>query len=275
MGGDFVIQIRPDRRTRRALELFEQWPERTRRLQALLPHLAAEYVLAEILEKLPKGEEWSPYRDSLEVARVAGMPPDTSATVVRSNVHSRRVRRLDVPRTLLYVRAKRRLKTKPEVSVLEKYSPWTLQTLPFTPSRRDALLVTRRAGTRAVEKVAQERLKDRRKWKRELVRAGIKVKDDREVRIPRTVRALPDVAFEALRLEFGWGPEHKAHWKPAIRRLIVSGIKSMLRQGQMKRALTSVSFRGWKRWPPRTRYKVRMSEARNYLPFQRKLGIRR
>jgi hypothetical protein len=145
------------------------------------------------------------------------------------------------------------------------------------PKRGDALVISRRVNKREVERIEKIRMKDRPKWRRELDRVGVReVKKDRRLKIPKKVRVLPDVAFEALRLEFGLGGvKSKPHWRPSIRRLIATGIKSMIRRNnKLKQVFTDLGFRGWKKWPPKTRNKVRMAEARNYLPFQRKLGIR-
>ena len=275
----FAIEIRQDPETLKAYRLVAEWEERTARVMKHLPVLVADYTRKEMLELIPKGEEWSAYRRSLEVARISGMPVGTAGVVLHANMRSRQVRRVDVPRTVLYIRSTRKLRrVKPEITILERFSPWTLQTLPFMPKRGEALVVSRRVSKREVEQVEKDRLKDRTKWRRELDRAGVKeVKKDRQLQIPKKVRALPDVAFEALRLEFGLGNvKQKAHWRPALRRLKSGGIKSMIRLNRKLRlAFTDLDFRGWKRWPKKTRNKVRMSEARNYLPFQKKLGIRR
>lgn len=275
----FEIRILPDRRGKRVERLLPQWLKRTAHFQKYLPYLAAKYVLNELLERIPKTEEWFPYRASLEIAKVTGTPRELSAYTLRSNVRDRRVRQVDAPKTVLYIRSKSRLRrVKPEIEILEKYSPWTLQTLPFMPKRGDALVITRRVSKREVAEIEKQRMKDRPKWRRDLDRAGHReINKDNKLKLSPKARMLPDVAFEALRLEFGLGGvKGKPHWRPSIRQLKTTGFKSMLRRDRsLKRAFTDPNFRGWKRWPPKTRHKVRSGEARNYLPFQKKLGIRR
>jgi hypothetical protein len=275
----FSIQIKGDRRGQRTARLLPQWLKRTERFQRYLPYLAAKYVRNELLERIPKTEEWSAYRASLDIAKVTGTPRDLFAYTLRSNMRDRRVRQVDAPKTVLYVRSKNRLRrVKPEIEILEKYSPWTLQTIPFMPKRGDALVITRRVSKREIVAIEKKRLKDRPKWRRELDREGHReVKKDNKLKFPQKAHGMPDVAFEVLRLEFGLGGvKGKPHWRPSIRQLKTTGFKSMLRRDRsLKRVFTDPTFRGWKRWPPKTRNKVRIGEARNYLPFQKKLGIRR
>jgi len=278
MKQSFEIVIRPDRKTRQLQLLSAQWDKRTARFQKLIPYLAAEYVRRDMLERIPKTEDMAAYRASLGVAQVTGGPKEINAYALRSNMRHRRVRKVDAPKTVLYIRSKRQLRrVKPEVRVLERFSPWTLQTLPFMPKRNDALVISRRVSKQEADKVAKLRTADRPQWRHELNRLGKReVKKDRRLKVPKKAHIVPDVAFEALRMEFGLGGvKPKPHWRPSIRKLIAIGFKSMLRRDpRLKYTFTRLGFQGWKHWPPKTKTKIRLAEARNYLPFQRKLGIR-
>ena len=276
--GGFEIEIRQDRNTKALNVLMSQWPERAERIQRLLPYLAAHYVLQKILEKIPNQDDWAAYRSALEVVAVIGAKRGLSAYALRASQHRRKVRQVDVPRTILHVRPNRRLRrVKPEVTILEKYSPWTVQTLPFTPKRSDAIVISRKVGKKEADKVTKARLKDRPAWRKALDHVGRReIHKDKRLEIPKKVKALPDVAFEALRLEFGTGGMKAIpHWKPAIRELISTGIRSILREDpKIKRALTRLSFTGWRRWPPRSRHKMRISDLKSFASFQKKLGFR-
>ena len=64
-------------------------------------------------------------------------------------------------------------------------------------------------------------------WKVELERLGVRPKV--KLVIPPKARVLPDVAFEALRIEFGLaGKDSRSHWRPALRLLASQGIPRML-----------------------------------------------
>jgi hypothetical protein len=269
-----LLDVKPDRRAKRTRKLVSEWPARTRGVCRFVAHWAAQYVHAELLEKIPKGD-WDAYRESLKVARVSGDLGGATAFAVYSSPKARKVREVDEPKTLLYIRSRRRLKrVKPEIEVLEKYSPWTLQTLPFTPKRSDAQVISRTATEREVNKVTRARQKDRKLWRPELIRLGVPVPITRveAAQLPRTV---PDVAFEATRLEFGFGVKGVPHWRPAIARLTGAGLSELRRDPGVRSAFTKPAFTDWRGWEKiDTSTRIRSGDARKFLPFQTKLGIR-
>lgn len=226
------------------------------------------------MDHIPKGDDWNAYRTSLEVVEVAGLGEQV-AFAVRANPRSRVVRDLETPDTVLYVRARPRLKkVKPEIQILEKYSPWTLRTLPFVPARSDAVLVSRKVRVREVEKIQKRRTADRRLWRAELARVGKRIPVVRpdSVRVAKTV---PDVAFEAFRLEFGIGRKAEPHWRPSLRHAIRDGLLEMRRDPKIRASLIRPSFTLWKNWKKiKTKSKIRTSQVRDYLPFQKRLGVR-
>lgn len=274
----FEIKIKQDRSTNALELLIEQWPERAEHIRRFVPYLAAHFVLRKILEKLPSQDDWAAYRSALEVVSVIGAQRGLSVYALRASHHRRKVRQVEVSRTILHVRPNRKLRrVKPEITILEKYSPWTVQTLPFTPKRSDAIVISRKVGKKEADKVAKARMKDRPAWRKALDHVGRReVHKDKRLEIPNKVKALPDVAFEALRLEFGTGGMKSIpHWKPAIRELISTGMRSILREDpRIKRAFTRAGFTGWRRWPPRSKRKTRMSELKSFASFQKKLGFR-
>jgi hypothetical protein len=78
-----------------------------------------------------------------------------------------------------------------------------------------------------MENIVEDRKKDQGMWKAELERLGVRPKV--KLVIPPKARVLPDVAFEALRIEFGLaGKDSRAHWRPALRALASQGIPRML-----------------------------------------------
>lgn len=276
--GGLEIEIKLDKRFSNTAKLLKEWPERTARFRRVVPYLAAHFAREKILELLPKQDQWAPYRTALEVVGVTGAPRGSSIYAVRASSKRRRVKDVDIPRTVLYVQANKRLRrTKPEIVVLEKFSPWTIQTLPFTPKRSEALVISRKVSKREVTRIQKMRRRDRQVWQKALSKTGRReTKKDNRLDIPVKVQALPDIVFEALRLEFGLGGvKARPHWKPAVQELVGSGIRAMLRQDKRFVYLfTKKNFTAWKRWPPKTPVKIRMGTLRNYLPFQKKLGIR-
>jgi hypothetical protein len=255
--------------------MVKEWPARAKALQRKVAHRAAEMTLESIKEKVPKTDAWQAYRTALEIAQVNVNPQDGDAFMVRANPKARTVRNVDASDTLLYVRGHNRLKKiSQKVRILEKYSPWTLQTLPFTPDRSEARIVSRKVSKREADKIASRRLKERHKWRSELSREGVRPLPIRS-KEAKVVKTVPDVAFEAMRMEFGIGQKAVPHWRPAAANVLRNGIGEMKRDPQMQAALGDPRFTGWKRWGKiKAKKSVGVGEAKKLLSFQKRLGIR-
>ena len=270
-----LFQIAPTKRALRVKTLTKEWPKRTRGVRRLIAFQSAEQVKTSLLERIPR-KGWDEYREALRVSRVSGDLGKADAFSVYVDPKARQVREVDEPKTLLYIRSRRRLRrAKPEIEILEKYSPWTLDTIPFTPKRADAQLVSRTATKREVRKVARARIKDRKQWRYELLKAGVPLPKPRlggKTKLPKVV---PDVAFAAMRLEFGFGVKGVPHWRPAVQDLMSSGVASFRRDPMIRGAFLKPSFTEWRSWVKiDTSTRIRVGDARKFLPFQKKLGIR-
>ena len=269
-----MFTVKGDKSFKMILKVSKEWPKRTSALRKRLAYEAAMKTRAGLLEKIPSGPQWKAYRESLIVSEVT-TGGDTHAYAVRSNPASRAVSEVDAPFTVLYVRVKPRTKKpKESIQILEKYNPWTLDTLPFTPESTDALIIQRKSTERMVGQVKMARRKDRHKWRAELSGVGVRVQTVRPAQ-KKTPRVVSDVAHEAFRLEFGLGVKPEPHWRPTLNDLKTVGVRRIARNPKIRMLFTNPSFTGWKRWEKiQTASKIRPGETRKFVPFQRKLGIR-
>jgi hypothetical protein len=268
-----MMTIRPSSGNARAYQLLSEWPERVPKFMAYFTYLAAKQAYANVIGKMPNSDEWRMYKRSLKLARISGM---TAGFAIKADVKSGGGGKQKEPvKEVVYVRpAKRSRKKDKRVAVLERYNPWTWDTLPFTPSKRQATLVTRKVRTREMAKVAALRNGDRKKWSKALRRVGARVRKKGLSGASAKAKVVPDIAFEALRLEFGLGgAKSKAHWRPGIKNLVSSGLHQIGRRSDIQAALTDPSFGGWRSWPPSTKGKSSISEAQGFAAFQKKLGI--
>lgn len=260
-------------------KLMSEWAERSRKIRSQFTYLATEYAYEQIVSRIPNGMEYRAYKQGLTFAKVMGVGGDEDAYSIYIDPKRSKVRKVDARKTLLYVRAKRRSRrTPPEIAVLERYNPWTSSSLPFVPKKRWAVVVSRKEGAGAVARTEKLRARDRPKWLRELAKAGVRsVKKDQGIKIPKKLQALPDVALDGIRLEFGLGMRSDAHWRPTILKLMKTDLKRLLRQRKGKeliKCFTDSGFSKWKKWPRKMSRKLRVGEARKYKGFQKRLGIR-
>lgn len=215
-----MFTIRADPKNKQVLRLMETWDQRIAAIITALPQNVATRTLIEIKSGAPDDIEG--YPDMLEVKTVQGrLGWEITGIIPPGWVFSQRLRSVDVQRTVLYVRP--RVAGGEVVSeaavVLSRYNPWTMDTLPYEPARREASIVSRRITDREVRPIEADRRRDvEREVEQELRDLGVQLRPKGKVLLSRRVSR--DLAFEILRREFGVPPiRGRAHWRPAIHRI--------------------------------------------------------
>lgn len=274
--GLFKLTTAPLGENKAVQELIGQWPERLKHVQPMLPYLAANYLMRYVRQKLPKGSEYRAYRQGLEVAKVRGLSDGQYAYTLQVDMKSRFVRKVRPNQVLLYVHPKQRAaRPDPATVILEKYNPWTFDSLPFTPDPRMGWVRTKNVRPATVSTVTDRRNRDRPAWSKELNRVGRRQVRKIKLKIPKKVRFLPNMALEALKLEFGLGgTKPRPAWRLGVRRVIKTELRRFATNPKyFVFPLTKPSDTLWRRWPMRTKHSITLAQAAKFVPFQRKLGI--
>jgi hypothetical protein len=251
------VRLAPN--TKPVLKLVHQWPERIEAIIKTFPQMVAQDTLVQIQGRAPKGIEGYP-----EMLRVLDIPAmagwELTAILPPGWAFSQRLRQVDVKRTVLYVRPK---VVGGEVVdegavVLERLNPWTLDTLPYEPSRKAASIISRRVTEREARPIEFEKRRELPRVKEELRALGITLRPKGKVTLSR--RVTRDLAFEVLRHEFGIPPvPGRAHWKPAIRM-----VPTTITKRQMKELFK------WFAYPSNEQYK-----SASDLPYEKRSVIKR
>lgn len=258
----------------RITKMISEWPKRMTKVQEMLAYKSAMHLKSHLQAKL-KGKQNRNYRQSLEVARVSGTKIGEYAYAVQEDPKSRFARTVKVHGELLTVYATDRMSRKSEaVQILIQHNPWTFESLPFKPDRKDGYLVAKKARPQEVYRVTRQRQRERSVWGRALQRQGVRVSRANSLAIPRNISALPDVAMDALRQEFGLGGgKPQPSWRVGMSQLKRHGFKSILKDKNMFASpMTNPSFTLWKRYPSRTKHTVSVSGAKRYKGFQDKIS---
>lgn len=215
-----MLTIRADPKNKQVLRLMKTWDQRIAAVMMAMTQNVATRTLIEIKSGAPGDIEG--YPDMLEVKTVQGeMGWEITGIIPPGWAFSQRLRSADVQRTVLYVRP--RVTGGDVVSeaavVLSRYNPWTMDTLPYEPTRREAAVTSRRVTDREVRPIEADRRRDvERKVERELRDLGVQLRPKGKVLLSRRVSR--DLAFEVLCREFGVPPVRgQAHWRPAIHRI--------------------------------------------------------
>lgn len=259
-----------------ALQLVGQWKERARAVRKQFLFRAVGKVYSDVVGFMPADRK--ELRQSMRMQRIRGLSDNADGYLIRSVPKGAVVTRVEERAVVLYVarRAGLMIAVPEATSILEKYSPWTIDTLPYAPDPKTATVISRKVSPREVVKVRKLRKRDRRQWKKEMDAAGVKTGPLSFQPRPNEVGAIPDTAFESLRLEFGLGGEpSKPHWRRAILGLARRGGTGMIaRKREFTRAMTDPSFQAWRMWPRKLSGFATVAEAKKYTPFQKRMGVR-
>lgn len=269
-----MFGFKPHKLTAKTFKGIGQLAKRFKVLRDLAPWYAAEIVREAVAAKVPVTPEWRPYREGFETVRIGGPRKPTFAVVVSGNKSSQ-IKKIDAPVTLIHVRALRRMvRPAPSIQILERYSPWTMDTLPFMPTKREATVTSKRTTKQVALRVSKQRKQDRIFWAKDLEKAGRKEthKKDRPKTTPRTAKPVSDLQGHALRLEFGLGIKAVPHWRPALLPFIRDRNEIFRRRPELL-DIFNLKFRHWKSMKSHPRKRISRADAKRFSPFAAKLGL--
>ncbi len=168
-----------------------------------------------VKDGIPQGQKYGSLIKSLKLGELTGPKGSTFAVFIDSQ--SKHLKQMDAQRTVIYVR-KRQVPTrvKPEIQILIDKGPWTMETIPFWPSKKDALIIQRKTDTRTADKITRLQKGQKDVIRRDLAKLNIKSVDQatkQKMMGGRKVKAVTDVANEMTTLEFGGGKKtFLANW---------------------------------------------------------------
>lgn len=270
-----MMDIKLDASGLKAMRLVKDFKPRFKTLMRWVPYWLAKTSMEEVEAGIPHGGAHQTYRRSIRLTEVSGTG-GTGAFAIQSEAKAAGVKSIDPARVVIYVRPRktRLVKVPRVVKLLQRHSPWTLETIPFLPTQKEARVVSRKVSLQEVEAVEAARRADESVWRRGLKECGVRdTRHRKQLAVSKAIgKHVPDVAFEALRLEFGMGGVDAApHWKPAIRSLR-SRMRALPRRADVVKLLSDPSYTGYRRWVPRLR-KIRSGDAKKFVGFQTMLNI--
>lgn len=264
------IKVTPNKEFRKALVLASQWPARAAAVRRFVIRQVVGEATAELKKRLPTSSEYGDLTKTVRLSAISGM--DSSYLISMRAVRGLS-RDYDARKTVLFIspRKGRLVTNNPIVSVLERYSPWTPDTLPVAPKRREATVYYRKVSKSEAAAARRARKRDKKKWKLELEQLGVRVRGSGGIDLARA-KVLPDIASISMNLEFGLRGQSRPHWRPAMM-VLRKGDAAKRAMKTAKRALTDLEFMGWKAWPEFVGDLVGSAEVEKYKHFQDKIGV--
>lgn len=223
----FSVKQEPDNKL--AWKLMKEWNDRLKAVTLALPQEVAKQVHLDVMKLAPT--DIPKYPDMLKVVQfprqgdwqiIGVIPPGWN--------YSQRLKTSDAQRTVLEILPKMRggEVVSQAAVVLARNNPWTMQTLPYEPNRREAGIRAKRVDEKSVQAVEKEREAQKSVITQELRALGVPIRETGKVLLQRRVSR--DIAFEVLRREKGIGMPGKAHWRPAVRAVYTQHFKSAMEE---------------------------------------------
>lgn len=268
------FEVKQKSKNKQVYQLVKELPERVDAITYFFPQFIAEMVLEDVRRSAP--EDIPGYPKNLVLRRYDDPLSDSAVgIVVPGYSHSKRLRSEESRRTILLVTAKDpprgaalsdSAKAKfSAAEVLQKFSPWTMATLPVELDRRFASIRSRRVLRREALRVEERRKADMSGEAGASLRAtGVELRRAHPVLLSR--RVTEDLAFEVLRREFGINAPHVAHWRPAIRNAKRTYPRKVLKRWMLRWFAVATEKRWRSRGKPLKRDKV--STLRGLQEFQ-------
>ncbi len=275
------IEIRLDIHSRRTLEYVAQMQERKEAMLRAIPYIVAKETLKGLLLRIPSKDEYRAYRESLKICEVKGLKGSKEAAyVIRADIKSRRVGKLERDKVVLYVRAKsaRPSRTPKAIQILIDMGPWTIDTMPFWPPAGKALVIKRKVSKREVADIRkkQEKPSQKLKVRSALMKVGRKLGNKKASTmgdLKAGGKAIPDVAMQALSLEWGGdGQRAVPAWRESLIFAKSIGLKTAPRRyRRLYEAMYDPRSKRWRNWPE-VEDEVSQTELGDNVAFQKKLG---
>lgn len=239
----------------------------------MIPYISAMEVMESIIDEIPDKKDYKTYKKSFDIRSLA-VKGKYNGYSITLNPNTRRVRKIDSSKTVLYVRSTKKLnKEKEKIAYLEDHGPWTQDTIPFWPKSTEATVIERIVSPELVKRINNEKTKPEymAKVKKDLFKYGIKLNKKKKINNFKK-KVVPDVANLAISLEFGEG-DRKA--TPAWRKSLLSfkkiKIKTINRRHKALKNVFMPSSKLWKKFPKKTK-QVKLSDIKVYNSFIRRLG---
>ena len=270
---DDFIELELDRSGKDTFNFLKELPKRGEAFKRMIAYAAANDLLELVRDKIPGGRQ---YKRLLKNLKLGEYGKDGMFAVFVDN-KSRQVNKVDAPTTLLYIKARRiRDKIPEDIQILVKNSPWTVSTIPFWPDKRRAFVQQRKVDRRTVQHVQGIREKQRDKIDRQLRGLGQKETDQAMLKKAsgKAGKAMPDVGYEMLSLEFGGGQKKGfAIWRRSLKEL-PGRMKSVLhRYKRIQVAIGNPKSSAWKGWP-RVDVKINQAQLKSFIKFQKMIGAK-
>jgi hypothetical protein len=155
--------------------------------------------------------------------------------------------------------------------ILYSYGPWTIDTIPFVPSIRQAAVTITEADEKDVIALAERNIANGSIVNELMLKYNLSF-EPRFV-VWKKLRVIPDWRVEAIKIEYGLTDNSRPHWRPSLRWLEKTGIKELQKIKPLNRVWFDPNFSGFKKFQ-KIQEKFTESDLKEIQEFQDKIRKR-
>jgi hypothetical protein len=129
----------------------------------------------------------------------------------------------------------------PVRDILQTFGPWTVDTIPFVPPERAAIVTIQAAKIPEVNKTRAKNKASMAKVQK--IMAENNLSFDTRIFVMRKLKVVENFEKWVNDLEFGISGDRRPHWGPAIKKTMTSGLRKLMRDKGLMNVLTDPSFK--------------------------------
>lgn len=154
--------------------------------------------------------------------------------------------------------------------ILEKYGPWTIETIPFVPSPRQAQVVLKTVSPAQMKAVQAQNQFNSKSISVLMDRLGVVFQNRTDVY--EELRVIRDFEVDAIAWEYGVRDGGRPHWRPSLRWLKTQGVKRLEKNKDLVAVFTRSSMRRY-RIRRKLRLKLSLRDIQGLAKFQDKVRV--
>jgi len=156
----------------------------------------------------------------------------------------------------------------PTRDILQEFGPWTVDTIPFLPSKRYAIIIPEKARSDRIKRISIENKKNMSKVS--LLMKENHIVPDSRFEIIKRLELVEDLEKAILEIEFSKTSRSHPHWVPSLKKMRIEIISKMMRQRDLIAGLTNSKNSKYKT-RARIRNKLNTRDLRSMEKFIRKI----
>lgn len=223
----------------------------------------------DLIRALPQSKEMDKYKKLIKEKEVSGVGDKNNiGYAIVADKRKMEMSEINAEEDVIYVVQK--LKPVSDLSaLLIQYSPWNKTKIPENAfSSKDVKIIVRRVTKKEADKVKEINTNILDKNKSMFEEANAKSRTKEDIKKPEI---LSDMAFNAIRMEFGIGQKQNKHWGYACKKFRSNLMEMVKSNKKYKRCVSDIDYTQWQKDLPKLKKMPVQEFMQDCKKFQEKV----